>query len=192
MATGRTRRHACAVLSYPTPDLTDGVVQLRRWKHRDRECVRLAATDPRIPQGTTVPAVYSEAEGTAFIERQWGRQTAGEGLSLAVAVATGSDAVGLICALFRRQSGVVVELGYWVVPPERGHGYARRAVRLLATWLLNESAITRVEALVKPENLASRRTLEQCGFQEEGCLRSYLNGKDDAIMYSLLRADLSA
>lgn len=82
-------------------------------------------------------------------------------------------------------------MGYWVVPPERGHGYARRAVGLLATWILNETEMTRVEALVEPDNLASRRTLEQCAFHEEGCLRSYLDGKYDAIMYSLLRADLS-
>jgi RimJ/RimL family protein N-acetyltransferase len=174
--------------SYPAPDLTDGVVRLRRWEHRDRECVRLAATDPRIPRGTSVPPVYSEAEGIAFIERQWGRQADGEGLSLAVEAATGSISVGLIVALSRPQSGVV-GLGYWVVPPERGHGYARRAVGLLATWILKETAMTRVEALVEPDNLASRRTLEQCGFQEEGCLRSYLDGKYDAIMYSLLRAD---
>ena len=38
---------ACVHFSYPAPDLTDGVVRLRRWEHRDRECVRLAATDPR-------------------------------------------------------------------------------------------------------------------------------------------------
>ena len=134
--------------------------------------------------------LYLATEGLAFIERQRGRQADGEGLSLAVEAATGCEAVGLICALLRPQSGVV-GLGYWVVPPERGHGYASRAVGLLATWILNETAMTRVEALVEPDNLASRRTLEQCAFQEEGCLRSYLDGKYDAIMYSLLRADLS-
>lgn len=181
---------ACVHFSYPAPDLTDGVVRLRRWEHRDRERVRLAATDPRIPRGTSVPAVYSEAEGIAFIERQWGRQADGEGLSLAVEAATRCEAVGIIVALFRPQSGVV-GLGYWVVPPERGHGYAGRAVGLLATWILNETAMSRVEACVEPDNPASRRTLEQCAFQEEGCLRSYLDGKYDAIMYSLLRADLS-
>src|SRR5207245_3842015 len=133
-------------VSYPAPDLTDGVVRLRRWERRDLDCVGLAATDPRIPEGTSVPAVYSAAEGIAFIERQWGRQSDGEGLSLAIEAAASGEAVGLIVALFRQQRGVF-GLGYWVVPPERGHGYARRAVALLARWLLDGELATRVEAL---------------------------------------------
>ena len=178
-------------LSYPATDLTDGVVRLRRWKLTDGDCLRLAATDSRIPRGTSVPAVYSEAAGMAFIERQWARQTGGEGLSLAVEAVASDEAVGLIVALLRPQPGVV-GLGYWVVPPERGHGYARRAVALLAPWLLTEAAISRVEALVEPANGPSRRSLERCGFREEGCLRSYLEGRYDAIIYSLVREDLLA
>jgi [ribosomal protein S5]-alanine N-acetyltransferase len=177
-------------LPYPSPDLTDGVVRLRRWELGDGECVRLAATDARIPQYTSVPKMYSRAEGTAFIERQWSRHTTGEGLSLAVEQAKGRVAVGLIVALFRPQADVV-GLGFWVVPPERRRGYTTRAVALLARWLLSETTVARVEALVEPANLPSRRVLERCGFQEEGCLRSYLDGQRDAIISSLLRTDLS-
>ena len=177
-------------LAYPDPSLADSVVTLRPWEHRDVECVRLASTDERIPQGTTVPAEFTIAEGLAFIERNWGRQTNGEGVSLAVEDTTTGEAIGLVVALFRPQQSVV-GLGYWVVPPARGRGLAGRAVTLLATWLLEETTTTRVEALVVPDNTPSRRTLERCGFQEEGCLRSYIDGKEDAIMYSLLLDDLA-
>jgi len=153
--------------------------------------MRLAATDTRIPRGTSVPAQYSEAAAISFIERQHGRQTDGQGLSLAVQSRTGPEAVGLICALFRPQPGVI-GLGYWVVPPKRGHGYARGAIALLSRWLLVETATMRVEALVEPGNTPSRRALEGCGFQEEGCLRAYIDGKLDAIVYSLVRMDLRA
>ena len=58
-------RHACIVqLSHPEPDLADGVVRLRRWEHRDLDCVRAAATDPRIPQGTSVPRVFTTARAS--------------------------------------------------------------------------------------------------------------------------------
>jgi hypothetical protein len=81
-------------LAYPDPGLTDGVVRLRRWSEDDLECVRQAATDARIPAGTTVPLLFSEAAGREFIRRQWGRAESGEGLSLAIADATGA-ALGL-------------------------------------------------------------------------------------------------
>ena len=92
--------------------------------------------------------------------------------------------------MFRPQAGVL-GLGYWVIPTALGNGYATRAVRLLTRWLLDRTATSRVEALVEPHNLPSRRSLEQCGFRQEGYLRSYLEGKHDAIMYSLLRGDVA-
>ena len=174
-------------LPYPEPELTYGLVSLRRWALTDVDCVRLAATDQRIPRGTTVPAVFSPEEGRAFIERQWGRQTGGEGLSLAIA--SDGQASGMICALFRSQAGVV-GIGYFVVPPARGHGYAQRAIKLLSTWLLRVTPTTRVEAIVEPHNLPSRRSLERCGFVEEGTLRQYLAGQHDVVSYSLLLSDL--
>jgi hypothetical protein len=62
-------------LSYPDPPLTDGTVVLRHWAEGDIGCVEEASRDPHIPQGTTVPAIFTVAEGLAWIERQWGRPT---------------------------------------------------------------------------------------------------------------------
>jgi ribosomal-protein-alanine N-acetyltransferase len=176
-------------LGYPSPELCDGVVRLRRWEHRDLHCVRLAATDKRIPQGTSVPAVYTDQEGMAFIERQRHRQEGSEGLSLAIEPVATSRASGLVAALLRPQPGVV-GLGYWVVPPERGRQLARHAIGLLSRWLLTEGPIVRVEALVAPDNHPSRRSVEACGFSREGRLRSYLGDHQDVLVYSLVRSDL--
>ena len=70
-------------LNYPEPELRDGVVRLRRWDARDLDSIREAATDSRIPEGMTVPAVYTAEAAQAFIERQWSRVDTGEGVSLA-------------------------------------------------------------------------------------------------------------
>ena len=82
-------------LSYPDPELNDEVVRLRRWEEGDLDCVRQASTDSRIPQGTTVPAVFTAELGLAFIERQWRRAETGEGVSLAVADAGTDEARGI-------------------------------------------------------------------------------------------------
>jgi ribosomal-protein-alanine N-acetyltransferase len=100
------------LLCYPDPPLTDGAVVLRRWEESDIGCVEEASRDPRIPEGTTVPASFTVAEGLAWIERQWGRADKGEGLSLAIADAGSDDALGTVVLTFRRQPGTV-EIGYW-------------------------------------------------------------------------------
>jgi RimJ/RimL family protein N-acetyltransferase len=175
----------------PAPELCDDVVRLRRWRETDVDCVRQAATDPRIPVTTTVPAVFSPAGGLAFIHRQWRRAEDGEGLSLAVADAATGEALGLCWLALRPQPGVV-GLGYWIVPTARGRGLSARAARLAAAWALDRAGMARVEAWVEPDNLASQHVLESAGFTREGVLRSFLafgDGRTDAIVFSFIAAD---
>jgi RimJ/RimL family protein N-acetyltransferase len=179
-------------LSYPDPPLTDGDVALRRWKETDIGCVEEASRDPVIPTGTTVPVSFSEAEGLAWIERQWGRADNAEGLSLAIADASSDEALGAVVLLFRPQPGNV-EIGYWMIERARRRRFASRAVALLARWALTDAGLARVQAHVEPDNTASQRLLESAGFQREGHLRSYLvfeGRRADAFIYSLLPSDL--
>jgi [ribosomal protein S5]-alanine N-acetyltransferase len=180
-------------LSYADPPLTDGTIVLRRWAESDVGCVAEASRDPRIPEGTTVPARFTAAEGLAWIERQWGRADKGQGLALAIADASTDEALGNVVLLFRRQPSTV-EIGYWLIERARGRRLASRAVALLARWALTNAGLARVEALVEPGNIASRRVLESAGFQQEGHLRSYLvfeRRRADALIYSLLPSDLA-
>jgi RimJ/RimL family protein N-acetyltransferase len=171
-------------LGYPDPALDDGTVRLRPWSEADLGCVREAARDARIPEGTTVPAEFTEQAGLAFIERQRGRREAGEGVSLAVTAS--GEAVGLAVLLLRPQAGVA-GIGYWIVPRARGRGLATRAVRLLSDWALGDAGLARVEAWVEPENLPSQRVLTAAGFEREGVLRaflSYAGRRADAVVFS--------
>jgi len=173
-------------LSYPRPDLRADTVRLRRWSHDDLACIREAGVDPRIPEGTTVPADYSEHAGRAFIERQWSRVDNGEGISFAIEPTDLARAVGLVVLLLRPQVGVA-GVGYWVVPSARGHGYATLGVRLISDWALAEIGLARLEAWVEPDNAASLRVLETAGFALEGRLRSFLafpERRADALVLS--------
>lgn len=42
-------------------------MRIRPWHEGDLDCVRGAGTDPTIPAGTTVPAVFSPEAGLAFV-----------------------------------------------------------------------------------------------------------------------------
>lgn len=171
-------------LTYPQPELSDGVVILRRWAERDLPCVAEAANDPRFPDGTTVPATFTREGGLDFIRRQWQRSVDGEGVSLAIEA--GGRAVGLAWLSVRPQPGVF-GLGYWVVPSARRRGLGTRAARLAASWVLEHGGAARVEAWVAPGNLPSQRLLAAAGFEREGVLRAFLDygeRRSDAVVFS--------
>jgi RimJ/RimL family protein N-acetyltransferase len=66
-------------------------------------------------------------------------------------------------------------IGYWVSSEVTGAGVATGALALGLDHCFGPVGLHRVEATVRPENIASRRVLAKVGFREEGLLRRYLN-----------------
>jgi RimJ/RimL family protein N-acetyltransferase len=84
-------------------------------------------------------------------------------------------------------------VGYWLAAHARGHGVAGRSVRLLARWAFAELAVMRLELTCAPENHASLRVAQRCGFVREGLLRSHLlfqGRRRDSVLLSLLPSEL--
>jgi RimJ/RimL family protein N-acetyltransferase len=158
------------------------------WRESDVDCVRLAGTDPRIPAGTTVPAVFTPAAGLGFIHRQRRRVQAGEGVTQAIVDAVTDQAIGLMWVALRPQPHVG-GLGYWVVPSARGQGVATAAIRLVVPWAMEAMGLRRLEAWVEPDNAASQRVLTNAGFEHEGVLRNFLTVEgrsSDAHVFSVV------
>ena len=181
-------------LRYPDPELRSDLVRLRRWRYDDVGCIRAASLDPEIPKGTTVPATFSEADGQAFIERQWARNADGRALSLAIAIADTDEAVGLVFLAGTRVQGEC-RLGYWLVPDARRRGFGGAAIGMVSRWVLLDTEMHRLVARVLPSNAASIAVLRACGFREEGVLRKWLPREGlfvDALQFSLIDDDLEA
>lgn len=66
-------------------------------------------------------------------------------------------------------------IGYWVHSEITGGGVATAALALGLDHCFGAVGLHRVEATVRPENLASRRVLAKAGLREEGLLRRYLD-----------------
>ena len=84
----------------------------------------------------------------------------------------------------------VFEIGIDLEVGDRGKGYGREAVRLLAERLFEREGAARVQASTDVRNAAMRRVLEYLGFEYEGVLRGYMpdgNGRADYALYALLR-----
>jgi [ribosomal protein S5]-alanine N-acetyltransferase len=85
------------------------------------------------------------------------------------------------------------ELSYQLYGPEHaGQGYTTEAVRLLVDYLFSAKKVNRLALVIVPENTASKRIAEKCGFQLEGTARgAFFNAGHnvDVLLYSLLRTD---
>jgi RimJ/RimL family protein N-acetyltransferase len=73
-----------------------------------------------------------------------------------------------------------------------GRGLVTEAVQLLVDYLFATKKQHRIQLVIVPENAASRRIAEKCGFALEGTARGafYNQGRNqDVLIYSLLRDD---
>lgn len=61
-----------------------------------------------------------------------------------------------------------VEIGYGIEPAYEGKGYTTEAVKAMIEWAFRQSGVYFVEAETEPDNKASQRILEKCGFMPDG------------------------
>ena len=89
-------------------------------------------------------------------------------------------------------AGKQLEIGYSLVPSERGKGYCSEAVKIMVDYLFLSKDIGRIQAQTDPRNIASQKALEKVGFKKEGTLRRnfFTRGEwRDAYIYSILREE---
>lgn len=75
---------------------------------------------------------------------------------------------------------------------DAGRGAMTEAVQLIVDYLFDTKPRHRIHLVILPDNGASRRIAEKCGFTLEGTLREpfFHRGRNvDVLMYSLLRTD---
>jgi RimJ/RimL family protein N-acetyltransferase len=86
-----------------------------------------------------------------------------------------------------------MEIGYVLVPSERGKGYCSEAVKIMVDYLfLYMGDIVRIQAHTDVRNAASQKVLEKAGFKKEGTIRKgyFARGEwTDWYLYSILREE---
>jgi ribosomal-protein-alanine N-acetyltransferase len=81
------------------------------------------------------------------------------------------------------------ELGYLLDPDYWNQGIMKEALLATIDFAFSKTKIHSIEANINPDNLASARLLEKCGFVREAWFREnyYFNGVfKDSVIYSLL------
>nr|BFE33169.1 hypothetical protein GCM10010200_054200 [Actinomadura rugatobispora] len=84
-------------------------------------------------------------------------------------------------------------VGFWLASRARGRSVATRTLRLLSRWAFDQLAVARLELTCAPDNVASQRVADRCGFVREGVLRSHMRfqgERRDTVVFSLLPGEL--
>ena len=61
-----------------------------------------------------------------------------------------------------------VEIGYGVQPEQERNGYTTEALQAMTQWAFSQKNVVFTEAETAPDNKASQRVLEKCGFVPDG------------------------
>jgi ribosomal-protein-alanine N-acetyltransferase len=184
-----------AIRSAPTTQslLRGTHVYLRPTMNKDLEEVfrrgqDLASRGRWFPLNVRAEAAFQAAYGT---DGRWGEDVG------IMQVVQNSDETLVGYVSFQRVVGDVdeINLGYFTYPEFRGHGYASEATRLFVEYLFAiRRDMNRAALYIHPDNGASIRLAERCGFTDEGRIREgwfNLGQWQDLLVYGLLRRELA-
>ncbi|MBV9816890.1 MAG: GNAT family N-acetyltransferase [Solirubrobacterales bacterium] len=155
-----------------------------------------ACQDPEVSRySPVIPFPYTESDAVGWLASQEPARLAGNALELAVVRQQTGERLGAIGV----QINVLLrsaEIGYWLAPEARGRGYISRATRALARWVFDDLNLARLQLTTDPDNRASQRVAERCGFSREGHLRSHMlirhsGRRRDSLVYGLLPGELT-
>jgi RimJ/RimL family protein N-acetyltransferase len=77
--------------------------------------------------------------------------------------------IGELCFKGLSADGIA-EIGYGISDQYQNNGYAAEAVRAVLEWAFSHPEVIAVEAETVPDNIASKRVLEKCGFALNGII----------------------
>ena len=178
-----------------------GLVAVRPVRLRDAgawSAIRLRDERYLAPWEPTMPGTWKQRNVTAEWPGRWLqlRSAGRRGVTLPFAVTLDGRFVGhVMVGNVVREPLLSAYVGYWVDSQVAGKGVITAAVALVVDHCLGPVGLHRVEATVRPENVASLRVLAKLGLREEGLFRRYLDvdgGWRDHLCFAMTIEDLPA
>ncbi len=165
-------------------------ITIRPWQPADAASLAEAMNNKKVLDNLRdgIPFPYTEKDAEGFIQSMLDSDADN---TFAFAITLDDRAVGSIGAF--RQGNIHIrtaEMGYYVGEEYWGKGICSTAVKLICSYLFENTDIIRIYAEPFADNGASCRVLEKSGFEYEGTLRSNAvkNGQiRDMKIYSLIK-----
>lgn len=145
---------------------------LRLPKNSDVEAIREAASHPTTRWGVhLLPRPYHRHHAVQFVKKKRIQFRRRESLALAISAIEDGRLVGMVELSHLSFNDRRAELGYWIAPTERGHGYATEASKAMCALGFKTLKLHRIEARAFARNHASIHVLEKAGLRREGRFR---------------------
>ena len=143
-------------------------ILLRPWRDDDAEALFKYASDPDVgPRAGWLPHKSVE-ESREVIKNFFSNED-----TWAIELKETSEIIGCIGYLRASMSNLKIaetecEVGYWIAKPYWGKGICTEALRLVIDYCFNVKIFTTLWGDYFPENLASGKVMEKCGFKDTG------------------------
>ncbi|MFN2543467.1 MAG: GNAT family N-acetyltransferase [Actinomycetota bacterium] len=147
------------------------VIRLEPFADEHLDAFARTLEDPAILRFTRMPVPPPPGFASMWFERyEQGRRDGTREVFAIVDDADGSYLGVAVVPTINRETRTA-ELGYVVAPWARGRGVATEALRQLTKWALETLDPMRLELWISPDNPASKKVAEKCGYVYEGTLR---------------------
>lgn len=177
------------------PTLETERLILRKLRQEDAPDMFEYASDPETVQYVTFEPNKTLEDTRALIERMAATRPGMERLIWAIEHKENSKMLGTVGLHLDSARHARAELAYIINKAYWGRGIVPEAAQRVIQYGFEALQLHRIQALCKPENMASARVMEKVGMSYEGIMREYIFIKGtwwDSKMYAILRQDWEA
>ena len=173
----------------PFPILETERLILRRVLPSDVKEMFELRSNPETMKYIPRPLVTNYDEALAHIKMMEDKIETNEGINWAITLKGDDKMLGVIGHYRIKPEHYRAEVGYMILPEYHGKGITTEAVQCVVDYGFNTMPLHSIEGVIDPENEASQRVLQKCGFVKEAHFKEneFYDGKFiDAVVYSKL------
>ena len=173
----------------PFPILETERLTLRRVLPSDVKEMFELRSNPETMKYIPRPLVTNYDEALAHIKMMEDKIETNEGINWAITLKGDDKMLGVIGHYCIKPEHYRAEVGYMILPEYHGKGITTEAVQCVVDYGFNTMQLHSIEGVIDPENEASQRVLQKCGFVKEAHFKEneFYDGKFiDAVVYSKL------
>lgn len=173
----------------PFPILETERLILRRVLPSDVKEMFELRSNPETMKYIPRPLLTNHEEALAHIQMMEDKIETNEGINWAITLKGDDTMLGVIGHYRIKPEHYRAEVGYMILPEYHGKGITTEAVQCVVDYGFNTMQLHSIEGVIDPENGASEKVLQKCGFVKEAHFKEneYFDGKFiDAVVYSKL------
>ncbi|PXY42297.1 N-acetyltransferase [Flavobacterium cheongpyeongense] len=173
----------------PFPVIETERLLLRRITDDDVNEVFELRSNPETMKYIPRPLVKTTEDALGHIAMIEDKIVTNTGINWGITLKGNPKLLGIIGYYRMQPENYRAEIGYMLLPEFNGKGIITEAVKHLIAYGFNDLKLHSIEAVIDPENFASEKVLQKCGFIKEAHLKEsgFYEGKFlDKVIYSLL------